>query len=335
MEKVERARERLDNIRSVKPILGGLRTISLGSWQAALKRRSSARNYAAHLKGMLPWIVSHVQAERGLVARLGDRLPLPIALPSQRPIEAEGRSGRSQVQVKALVIGSERGLCGRFNAAVVEHAERYLTRESAKGTSIELMVLGSRARRTLRRRGHEPIEAGTLSMTSLPPVSLAFGLARRWLAAYEEEELDAVDVIYNRYRGTGAYEPTVTRLIPPQLSTHAASLAKESTKPGAVGHNTLARAKPGAAWPPPIVDTKPLSLYATVIEQATGVQLYTILLDSTAAEHSTRFQLMESATQNADRLVEELTLAIQTARRHAITQEMQELAAGAGLIGRK
>ncbi len=63
------------------------------------------------------------------------------------------------------------------------------------------------------------------------------------------------------------------------------------------------------------------------------MRLYGLLLDSAAAEHSTRYQLMESATQNAERLISELTRVVQTGRQKEITQEMQELAAGAGLIG--
>jgi F-type H+-transporting ATPase subunit gamma len=158
-------------------------------------------------------------------------------------------------------------------------------------------------------------------MTTLPPLSLAVELARRWLAEYEGHHLDAVDLIYNDYRGTGAYEPLVTRLIPPQLPTRSGASTPADTS-GASGNR----------WPPPIIDTDPMSLYARVIEQWTAVQLYKVLLDSSAAEHSTRFQLMESATQNADELVEELTLVIQTARRQQVTQEMAELAAGAGLL---
>jgi F-type H+-transporting ATPase subunit gamma len=197
------------------------------------------------------------------------------------------------------------------------------------------MVLGSRARRVLQQRGYEATEVGTLSLTTLPSLSLAFDLARRWLTAYEEQELDGVDVIYNGYRGTGAYEPTVIRLIPPQFATGEAPFAQQAAEPGSGSGEARTSVERKESWPPPILDTDPLSLYATVIEQAAAAQLYQTLLDSSAAEHSTRFQLMESATQNADRLIEELTLVIQTARRQAITQEMAELAAGAGLIGRE
>lgn len=331
MEELERARERLENIRSVKPILGGLRTISLGSWQAALKRRSGVRDYARQLRDMLPWLVPHLQSEKPLGARLREVVPFSPAVSGRG--EEKSKTDSALRQLKALVVGSERGLCGRFNVAVVEETERYLERESATGSSVELMVLGRRAQRVLRRRGHEPTEAGTLSMTTLPSLSLAFDLARQWLAAYEDRMIDGVDVIYNGYRGTGRYEPTVVRLIPPQPSTRR--LAGEAGEGGMQAKEPRVSAGGREPWPPPIIDTDPLSLYATVAEQSVAVQLYRILLDSSAAEHATRFQLMESATQNADRLIEELTLVVQTARRHKITQEMQELAAGAGLIGRK
>jgi F-type H+-transporting ATPase subunit gamma len=84
---------------------------------------------------------------------------------------------------------------------------------------------------------------------------------------------------------------------------------------------------------PIIVETDPVSLFARVIEQLTATRLYALLLESAAAEHAARYELMGAATQNADRLIAELTLAIHTARQQAITQEMQELAAGAGMIG--
>jgi len=322
MEDVERAEERLHNIRSVKPILNGLRTISLGSWQAALKRRSGVRAYAEQLKAVLPALVPHLRTDQSIADRLRERLSARSILSGRR---APGNEASSRpVEVEALVIGSERGLCGRFNAAVAGEAERYLHRQSAEGVHVELEVLGSRAQRALSRRGYEADPAGMLSVTTLPSLALAFELARQWLTAYEARKLDAVDLIYNDYRGTGTYEPTVTQLIPPQLPAGEASRSAEG--------GSIQSAIP---WPPPIIDTDPMSLYATVVEQWTAVQLYRVLLDSSAAEHSTRFQLMESATQNADQLIEELTLTIQTARRQEITQEMAELAAGAGLLGDK
>ncbi|MBU1879327.1 MAG: F0F1 ATP synthase subunit gamma, partial [Chloroflexi bacterium] len=96
------AQDRLDNIRTVEPLLSALRTISLGSWQAALKQRAGARRYGEHLLTMLPPILARLPAVR------------------------TDRAGRPPARVVAVMVGSERGLCGRFNATVVERAEQYL-----------------------------------------------------------------------------------------------------------------------------------------------------------------------------------------------------------------
>jgi F-type H+-transporting ATPase subunit gamma len=299
MEELERAQTRLDHIRTVAPILSALRTISLGSWKAALKQSTNVRRYGERLGAILPLLVPHLAASRR------------VKLPARR---ARREAGPASNRIVVLVVGSERGLCGRFNAAAVERAERYVAEQEAAGIQVELAALGSRAIRILQRRGRPLAWSGALSVTTLPPYRTALDLTRRWLERYEAHDLDAVDLVHNAYHGTGRYEPTVTRLIPPPLHPQ---------EPGS----------PGEPWPPPIIETDPLSLYARVVEQQTVLNLYGLLLDSAAAEHSTRFQLMEAATQNADQLIAELTLVVQTARQAEITQEMQELASGAGLIG--
>lgn len=298
---LERARSRLDNIRSVQPILGALHSISLGSWQAALNQSAKVRRYAEQLMDLLPPLLPHLPA--GRPAR---RFAFPF---SSSPVAMDER----RAQVVALAVGSERGLCGRFNAVVVEQAEACVAGRAEAGASVELAGLGTRLCRLLQRRGHELAWSVSLSITALPSFDLAFDLTRGWLARYEACQLDAVDVIHNVYRGPGRYEPTVTHLIPPHLPAGGVANSGE-------GHL-------------PIIETDPLSLYVRVIEQWAAVSLYGLLLDSAAAEHAVRYALMEAATQNTEQLIAELTLAIQTARQQAITREMQELAVGAGMVG--
>jgi F-type H+-transporting ATPase subunit gamma len=74
-------------------------------------------------------------------------------------------------------------------------------------------------------------------------------------------------------------------------------------------------------------------MYIRLIILWTTTEMYRILLDSASSEHSARYQLMEGATQNTKRLIDELTQSLQAARQEAITNEMIELAAGAGLMG--
>lgn len=289
MADLERVQGRLENIRTVEPILGALRTISLGSWQAALKQREGLHRYGERLQGILSLLATHLQTRR------------------QRPVPASQR-------VAALAVGSERGLCGRFNETVADLTEQYLARQANAGVTVELLVLGGRLQRILERRRVPLAWAGPLPTTALPSFAQAFDFTRRWLARYEAGELDAVDLLYNAYRGMGQYEPLVARLIPPEAPPVGSAAADVS-------------------WRPTILETEPWTLYARVVEQWAALSFYALLLDSAAAEHVTRYQLMEAAAQNADRLSEELLLELQSIRRHAVTSEMQELAVGAGLVG--
>ena len=292
MEELERAQTRLDHIRTVEPILGALRTISLGSWQAALGQRQSLQRYRERLTAVLASVLPHLKASR-------------------RPARGRQQDVR---RVLVVAVGSERGLVGRFNAAVARHTNSQLADIEAEGTQVELIVLGTRLRRSLRLHKRSPDWFTTLPVTTLPPYRLALELAHRCVVRYEMDELDAVRVIYNAYRGTGQTEVEVACLVPPQLPK-----VKES-------------GRPSGRWPPSIIETDPLGLYVTAARQWIAVRLHEILLDSAAGEHATRYQLMESAARNSERLISELRSVIQSARRQQITREMQDLAAGAGLV---
>jgi F-type H+-transporting ATPase subunit gamma len=289
-EGIEDIRDRLDNIRSVEPLLGAMRTISLGSWQAALRRKGRALSYADRLRDLMPALIPLLRATRG----------------------GRGPEPRSPTSALGLVIGSERGLCGAYNSTLADYVDGELHRLVDQGMEVELHVLGKRAARALQRIGRDAAETLSLPMAALPSSDLASELTRGWLEQYEAHALDVVYVIYHAYRNSTAYEPVTLQLIPPPLPS-----GEERGEP----------------WPPPYIDTDPVDLFVQVVVLWTSTELYRILLDSAASEHSSRYRLMEGATQNANNLIEELTLALRAARQEAITAEMQELAIGAGLLG--
>ncbi len=289
MDSLAEIQSRLTNIRSVLPILSALRTISLGSWQTAQRQRRVQQSYEAGLLAMLAQLWPRLRAD---------------TLPDQ-----------SFVRVKrevVILIGSERGLCGRFNSGLVPSLKQHLDERARRGQQVTALAWGSRLGRLLQRQGFVD------RMTHLPKTApalkrLAFLQTRTWLAAYEACQWDAIDLIYNTYHGLGRYQPTTVRLIPPRLPM------MESQSAESLGF-------------PPIIETDPHALFEQIVEQWIALKFYGVLLESATAEHSARYQLMEAANQNAERLVDELTVAVQTARRQAITAETQALAVGAGLL---
>lgn len=292
-ETINQAKARLDNIRSVEPILGALRTIAMGCWKAALNRRGWMQEYADQLSR----ITAHV---------------LPLLSQPQVPSMVDN-SFSSRMHVIVLVIGSERGLCGAFNRDVAARAHRYLSEATRRAETARVQVAGRRVAALLRRTGILPEHVWSTSATILPSFSLAGELSQRWLAEYEAGKVDRVDLLYNTYLGAGRYETRVEQLIPPGLRSDETSDSLDS-------------------WPEPIIETDSAGLFARILAQQVAVRLYASLLESSASENSSRYQLLEDARQNSERLIEELEDETAQAYRQKITLEIQTLAVGAGLL---
>ena len=295
MESIEQTKARLDNLRSIEPILVALRTIALNSRQVALRRLENANPYYSQLVQVQRLALAHLQRVKSSTKRL--------------------RSGRCAL----LIVGSQRGLCGPFSSTVAGAAQQTYRKLQGPGvggelTEVQIMVLGERTRREVHRLGLPTTWERALPITSVPSLELASELAANGARRYDEGDIDAFYAVHNHYLGSGRYEPRTTALIPispPDL------LQEEFT------------------WPAPILETDANSLYHRVTAQLVELAFYRILLESAAAEQSARFQLMEGASENSHRLIEELTLEYHSARQEAITEEMLELAVSAGLIGRE
>jgi len=232
----------------------------------------------------------------------------PYLPPSDRPEDERAKHDGNEA---LLVISAERGLCGSFNRTILEAAEDFIAREQAEGRSLHLLTLGEKAKRRFDRLEMPILRAESLPVTSLFPFARAEALAHWILDAYERGEISGIQVIYNQYISAVACAPTVRRLLPPLL---AVQVPEEQV------------------WPPPIIESDPVAIHELVIKQLVAVQLYSAVIESAASEQAARLQAMERSSQNAERLIEELSLSYHQARQQAITQEMLDLVAGAGML---
>lgn len=225
---------------------------------------------------------------------------------SQLPAPVSGKTNLSLPEKKLLIlIGSNRGLCGNFNRDLFKHLNRFLS-ETAVET--RLVVVGERLRKTLERRKirfHEFLPFPNA-------VDLNPSFSQDFYNQHIIPHLDGhVELIFNLYRGAGQYRTIQTEVFPNTFM------------------NISTRAFPLEEF---IFDTYPDEIQAYLFDHLYQLSIYFALLSSAASEHSTRFQLMESASSNAQRLAEELFIEVQVHRRQKITTEMQELAIGAGLL---
>lgn len=236
---------------------------------------------------------------------------LAVAAPAAGPLGSLWEPANPSGPILLLVIGSERGLCGAFNETVAARAAKVMNEYVAGGHEVTLAALGYRTERALHRLGLLPVRLGRLSGAALPPFNLADTLLSQWSRAYDAGHIGSVVLVHNVRHGITLAQPETTRLLPPSLPA-------------------LPEVEPD--WPP-IIETDPHSLCRRIVRLWLSAMFYGIMLRSAEAEHSVRYQLMEGATQNAERMIDELRMFLQMARQQAITSEMMDLVSGAGLLG--
>lgn len=289
MDSQERLKNRLDNVAAVEPILGALRTIALSSRLLALHRSDVTSRYASGLGEVLD--------------------QLRRAWPSGSEAPWQARPSQRQVLV---VLGTERGLCGKLNDLLATRADSWIRDRQQEGIEVRLVSLGRTTEKALRRLRRQPLWSTSLPSRGLPPYDLAVRLSKDWLAEYESAAIGSLIVIHSTRRGLAGYSTSVTTLLPPPL----APLQEREDL-------TL----------PPILDGDIAALASRTLALWLCAAFYGIMLRSAVAEHTARYQLLEGAAQNAHNLKDELALQLQQERQEAITSEMQDLMAGAGLVG--
>ena len=235
-------------------------------------------------------------------------LIVPCLPPSDRP---EDEGVKHDGNEALLVISAERGLCGSFNRTILEAAEGFIYQERAQGRSLHLLTLGEKAKRRFDSLEIPILRAESLPVTSLFPFANAESLAHWILDTYERGEISGLQIIFNQYISAVTCVPTVRRLLP---FLQTVQVPEEQV------------------WPPPIIENDPAALYELISKQLVSVQLYAAVIESAASEQAARLQAMERSSQNAERLIEELSLSYHQARQQAITQEMLDLVAGAGML---
>ena len=290
----EQAKSRLDNIRAIEPLLSALRTMSMGAWQLANKKIVNLTNYEDNLNQILFEILPKVSQN-----------------PSKGEKSAEAPITNNDTII--LIIGSERGLCGKFNAALAEKALDFI--EKSKFTSYQIWVMGSRLLREFERRKIPISWRKALPASGLTTYQEAYTLTQNWLEDYEAYTFNKFIVLYNQVGKGASHQFLSLNLLPYELQQDSARTAQLAKR-----------------WPNPIIETDPKGIYKQIIQHFIAASFFQALLRSAAAEHSARYHLMQEASDNAEEIIEDLIRVINAERKGKITQEMQELAISAGLL---
>jgi len=288
MVRARRLEKRQKAIRNIQKITNTMALIATARFKKAWNRALAASEYLDGLRRLVEDL-----------AQVGPALPHPL----WEPI---GQSHR----VLLLVLGSNRGLCGGYNAAVVRHSMERLQQLQAEGWQVLVEVSGKRAGSALRFR-QVPIQTVHSHLADRPqwePVEL---LAHRYLEEFRQGVWDRLELVYTSSETVGRQRLKTATLLPLPRPEPAES--------------QLALADP-RAW-----DLYPSAeaIFEELLPRFFKVHLFVCFLQAALSEQIARMFAMKTATENTEKMLRRLTLAHHRARQTQITAEILEVLSGA------
>ena len=219
---------------------------------------------------------------------------------------------REEKRILLLAVSGERGLCGAFNANVIRRALEFLREHARQDPAI--IVLGRKIRDAMRKQRWK-IVAEHVGVTSRPDPAVAAEIAKDVIALYEQGEMDAIYIVFNEFKSVLAQNLKLEKLLPIEGDAGQASEGAQS-KLADTGIDYL-------------YEQPPAELFGRLMPRYVQVQIFRALAESAAAEHAARMTAMDSATNNAGELIDQLTLYMNKVRQAAITKEIIEVVSGA------
>jgi F-type H+-transporting ATPase subunit gamma len=275
-------RRRIRSVKSTQQITKAMKMVSAAKLRRAQEAMFAARPYARKMLEVLNELAARAPAHA-------------------HPLLEVREGGR----ILLVVVTSDKGLCGGFNANIIRTAARFIEEHGAQEMSLDLVGRKGQdyfKRRTLKVRSEHVGVFQALRYTT------AQTIARAAMDAFTSGTVDQVFLLYNEFKSVIAQKITVEQLLP------------------------IPRAHIDPKEPPLdyIYEPGPAGILASMLPRHVEVQVWRALLESAAAEHGARMTAMDSASNNAGDMIERLTLYMNKVRQAAITKEIIEVVSGAG-----
>ena len=287
---LKEVRNRIKSVQSTQQITKAMKMVSAAKLRRAQDAIIQMRPYARKMQEMLSNIVSNTEGGAGM------------NLATDRPVE----------KILFIVITSDRGLCGAFNANLIKLtkatiAEKYAT-QFKKG-NIAIWNIG--------KKGYEHfVKVKYNADATYKDIFLHLTFenvqkaAQAAMKAFQEKQFDVVEIVYSQFKNAATQRFEVERFLP---------IPKVKNKAGATKADF-------------IYDPSKDELIAELMPKILNTQLYKAVLDSNASEHGARMTAMDKASDNANEMLRTLKIAYNSARQAAITTELTEIVSGAAAL---
>ncbi|HWP82949.1 MAG TPA: ATP synthase F1 subunit gamma [Bacteroidota bacterium] len=292
MATLREIRRRITGVKSTQKITKAMKMVAAAKLRRAQDAIISTRPYANKIKELMRQLVTKVD-------------------PSINPLFVP----REVKKVAIVVVSSDRGLCGAFNANIiktaVQHMKNHYPEQLETGVGLKLITVGKKAFDYFNKRDYE-IYSKHVGIFAGLDFNKARSIMNELTEGYLTGEFDKVEIIYNEFKSVIQQRIVVEQLlpIPPQEEApadehHRHSLVEYIYEPSA--HEII----------------------NALVPRHLNFQVWRVLLESNAAEQGARMTAMDNATTNANELIRDLTLSYNKARQASITKELLEIVSGA------
>jgi len=290
---------RIGSVKNTQKITRAMKMVASAKLKNAQDRAEDAR----------PFFNKTVEVLRGVFTKTKEL---------SHPLLAEREKGRHLV----IVITGDRGLCGSYNHKVMDLAEEIVEEEE----EVSLMVLGRKARDYFRRRGTD-IMAEYIQLDDYPGYGFANNLADEIIHHFEAEDVNKVSLVYTHFNSAISQSVKKMQLLPVEkFAEEAEEIESDNEQMDAETEGEESTNKKYVDY---IFEPSPAEVFDNILPQYLINVIYSALLESKASEFGARMTAMDSATENASEMIDDLTLKYNRARQAEITKEITEIVGGA------
>ena len=283
---------RINTVKSTQKITSAMKMVASAKLKKAQEKAESGRPYATKMSSIVSTLASKVNKGSGPKLLFGNN---------------------SDKNILLVAISADRGLCGGFNNNISKEVRRRVKELENDGKIVKLILVGRKVGSVLKREmgdriigSFTGIQGDNLTFTKVSPVSLQI------LSLFEENNVDEVEMLYNRFQSVISQVVTKKQLIPAEVSDEK---IEEEDQQSTYEY-----------------EPEEVIILNDLLPRNLSTQIYSALLESSAGELAARMTAMDNATRNAGELIDRLTLEYNRTRQAFITKELIEIISGAEAV---
>ncbi len=293
MPNLKELKNRISSVKSTRKITSAMKMVAASKLRRAQELAESSRVYADSLSFILSSLAGNTK----------NSADLPEIL-----------TGRENSKISLLIINSsDRGLCGGFNSNLFRNAKKWISDQQGQGKSVKIMTVGKKASSFYKKTDLDIVASFEDLNSNDRQLQVSEEIKNKIMELFENNEIDEVSILFNKFVSAISQEPTYQSLIP--LSN------EETSEDDSEANNAIFEFEP---------DKNELLEY--LVPRNFLTQIYRSVLESSASEHAARMTSMDNATRNAGDMIDRLTLTYNRTRQAFITKELIEIISGAEAV---